>query len=105
VTMKRLAIAILLMAAQGGAAPYIVCDIPPADQQVLGVRGLVDGAPFDTPYKLQSGSVLVYDIGTLSPAKHSFTNIRFYNIRGESTTVPFDLPSVPSSPLNIGLKP
>jgi len=105
--MKRLIIilSLLLLAAPAAAAPYLVCDVPPAGDQVIGVRGLVDGTAFEQPYKLQSGAVLIYDIGTLTPAKHSFTGIRFYNIRGESTTVPFDLPSIPGPPSNIGLRP
>jgi hypothetical protein len=87
------------------AAPYIVCDIPPADQSILGVKGEVDGTVFTLPYTLQSGAVLIYDIGTLSPAKHSFTNIRFYNERGESPSVPFALPALPGSPSNTRLSP
>jgi hypothetical protein len=102
---KHLVVAILLMAASATAAPYLVCDIPPADQQIIGVRGLVDGTPFDTPYQLHSGAMLVYDAGTLSSAKHTFSNIRFYNIRGESDPVPFELPSVPARPSNISLRP
>lgn len=105
IVLTILIIATAAMATQVMSAPYLVCDIPPADQQVLGVRGSVDGTTFDTPYKIQNGSLLVYDIGPLSPAKHAFTNIRFYNIRGESTPVPFDLPAAPSPPSNISLKP
>ena len=106
--MKKLIfiiLSILLIVSTTFAAPFLVCDIPPADQQVQGVKGEVDGTAFTTLYKTQGSGILIYDIGVLSPAKHSFTNIRLYNIRGESTTVPFDLPAVPGSPLNIRLTP
>ena len=98
-------LSLLLLAAPAVAAPYLVCDVPPAGDLVLGVYGTVDGTDFTTPYKLQSGGVLIYDVGLLTPAKHTFTNIRFYNIRGPSASVPFDLPAVPGAPSNIGLKP
>lgn len=104
--MKHLLIILsLLLLAAPAMAAYLVADIPPAADQVLGVRGLVDGVAFTTPYKLQSGGLLIYDIGTLTPAKHTFTGIKFYNIRGESDPVPFDLPAVPGPPSNIGLRP
>ena len=105
--MKRLIIilSLLLLAAPAVAAPYLVCDVPPAGDQVVGVRGSVDGTAFEQPYKLQSGGVLIYDVGTLTPAKHVFTNIHFYNVRGDSVGVPFDLPSIPGPPSNIGLRP
>ena len=100
-----LAVMILLIASSAYGAPFLICDIPPADQQVQGVKGEVDGTAFTTLYKLQGPGILIYDIGVLSPAKHSFTNIRLYNIRGESVTVPFDLPAIPGPPLNIRLTP
>ena len=105
--MKHLIIvlSLLLLAAPAVAAPYLVCDVPPAGDQIAGVRGSVDGTAFEQPYKLQSGGLLIYDVGTLTPAKHSFTNIHLFNIRGESVSVPFDLPAVPGPPLNITLRP
>ncbi len=87
------------------AAPFLVCDVPSADQQVTGVKGTVDGTDFTTPYALHNGAVIVYDVGTLSPAAHSFTNIRFVNARGDGPVVPFALPALPESPSSIRMAP
>lgn len=95
----------LALAITASAAPFLVCDVPPTDWGVTAVRGEIDGTAFTTPYTVASGALLVYDIGGLSAARHSFTNIRFVNARGEGQSVPFVLPALPGSPSNIHLTP
>ncbi len=107
--MKKLLLilAILLVAVHVQAAPFLVVDTPPAEWNVIGVRGTMDGQAFEQLYKLHpDGTALtVYDIGTLNQLKHTFTNIRFYNSRGEGPSVPFDLPATLGAPSNTRLKP
>ena len=100
-----LSVLFVLLASTVYAAPFLVCDIPPADYQITAVAGMIDGTAFTTPYTVHGTDLLVYDIGTLSSAKHSFTNVRFQNARGESAGVPFDIPSLPGQPAALHLAP
>ena len=104
-TVSLILSAILLGSTISHSAPFLACDIPSPDQQVMAIKGRVDGVDFTTPYTERNGRLVIYDIGPLSPAKHTFTELRAVNIRGESTTVPFDLPAMPGSLSNIGLIP
>ena len=83
-------------------ADFLVCDPYPADVQVQGFKGTVNGTAFDTPYALHaSGAAIVYDCSGLGSGKWDFVNIRAYNVRGESVGVGFTYPAVPGSPANL----
>lgn len=90
----------------GWAAPFLVCDAPVADEQVIGYKGTVNGTPFTTPYALHSsGAAIIYDCAALGSGKWDFVNVRAYNVRGESTGVPFVYPGIPGSPANRKIVP
>jgi hypothetical protein len=89
-------LAVLAIGSYAHAAPYLIANIPPAADKVTSIKGSVDGVAFTTPYKVQSGGVLIYDLAPLSVASHSFTLLRAVNVRGESSTVPFTLPALPA---------
>ncbi len=107
--MRKFGIAILLgltlfcLAYELGiCSPFLVCDPYPADVQVQGFRGTINGVAFDTPYSLHSsGATIVYDCAGLGPEKWDFINIRAYNVRGESVGLPFVYPALPGSPANL----
>ena len=83
-------------------ADFLVCDAYPVDVQVQGFKGTVNGVAFTTPYALHaSGAAIIYDCTPLGSGKWDFTNIRAYNVRGESVGVPFVYPALPGSPANL----
>jgi hypothetical protein len=81
------------------AAPFFTCDPYPADQQVQGFKGTVNGLAFDTVYKLHTtGKAIIYDcVGLPADLKWDFQNVRAYNVRGESVGLPFIYPAKPQS--------
>ena len=106
--MKKILVAILLgsalfcLAYGLGYADFLVCDPYPADVQVQGFRGTVNGTAFDTPYALHaSGAAIVYDCSSLGSGKWDFVNIRAYNVRGESVGMGFVYPGLPAGPANL----
>ncbi len=88
------------------AGPYLLCNVPPVDEQVLGYKGTVNGTAFTTPYALHaSGAAIIYDCATLGSGKWDFINIRAYNVRGESAGIPFVYPALPGSPATMRVAP
>ncbi len=105
--MKKFSIPVLLgltlfcLAYGLGYADFLVCDPYPADVQVQGFKGKINGVTFDTPYSLHpSGAAIVYDCANLGPEKWDFVNIRAYNVRGEGVGIPFVYPALPGSLVN-----
>lgn len=97
---------ILVIAAMCQAAPFLVCDPYPVDQQITNFTGTIDGQNFSTPYSLHSsGQAIVYDINSLSDGVHQFTELKAVNIRGESTPVNFTVPAKASALSGMGFAP
>ncbi len=86
------------------AAPFLVCDKPLPNEQVIKYIGKVDGQPFETFYAIHtSGAAIIYDMKSLDlTTVHNFSDIKACNDVGCSTpAVSFTSPKVPFSPLNL----
>ena len=82
----------------------LVCDPYQPVYQVQGFRGEINGQAFDTPYTEVDDpgatfgkSAVIYDCNGLGDEAWKFTNVRAYNVRGESVGIPFDYPAKPPS--------
>ena len=96
---------ILLMALSSASAVSLVCNPYPADVQVQGFRGTVNGQAFDTPYTVdKDGDAVIYVCDGLGDEAWLFADVRAYNVRGESAGIPFAYPALPGSPSSIRLK-
>ena len=88
------------------AAPYLVCDPYPDTSKPTYFKVVVDAKPaVNVNYALHSsGAAIVFDLAGLDAVSHSLT-VSACNERGCSSTVPFVVPSIPTTPSKTRLAP
>ncbi len=83
------------------AAPFLVADAPPADQQITHYNIYQDGVDIATFY----GEVLSYDLAGVVPGAYNWT-VEACNVWGcEMTPDPYISPGGAGSPMNLKLIP
>ena len=99
--MKKLVLLLVLLPSLAFGAPFLVCDAPPAEQQITGYEIYVDGVWFASPV----GEVLNYDLVGMEPGQYTFT-AKACNIWGCSAeSDPILSPMSPTTPSNGRLVP
>lgn len=93
-------IVLLVFASWVQAAPYLVCDIYPAESQPTHYQMLVDGVAVQTPYgTVINGDSLVLDLQPYSNGAHQITAIQACNARGCSDPpLVYGVPGLPGQP-------
>jgi hypothetical protein len=99
--MKKLltffVIIFLAFASMADAAPFLVCDPPPAEQQITSYNIYKD-AVLEGTY---DGEILNYDLAGITPGAYDWT-AEACNVWGcEITPDPYISPSAATSPLNL----
>ena len=100
--MKRLflVLAILAMAVSVNAAPFLVCDAPPAAEQVTSYKVFQDGVSLGT-----TPAPLNFDLKGVTPGAYSFTATAINAWGGSSPSNPYISPASASQPLNTNMIP
>ena len=99
--MKKLLIALLLLPSIAFAGPFLTCDAPPANQQVVYYEIYIDNILYASPV----GEVLNYDLAGLTPDQYEFT-AKACNIWGCSElSDPILSPMSATKPSNTSLAP
>jgi len=83
------------------SSSFLVCDAPPASEQVIKYTGTVDGQSFQTPFSLHpAGKAIIYDMKDLiDSTQHVFSDIRACNALGCSDpAISFVSPPRPAAP-------
>jgi len=108
--MKKLFLRItivLLFAAFGGlanAGPFILCDAPPADQQVTSYEVFQDGVSLAVVDAEADGS-LRYDLVGITPGVYEWTATAINAWGSSALPDPYVSPALAGQPLNIRLEP
>ena len=100
--MKKiiLAMAILVMAVSVGAAPFLVCDDPPAEEQVTSYEVFQDGISLGiTPAPLN------FDLNGVTPGAYDFTATAINAWGSSSPSNPYISPANATQPSNINMIP
>ena len=100
--MKRIILVVLIVALSTGvnAAPFLVCDVPPAAEQVTSYEMFQDGVSLGiTPAPLN------FDLNGVSPGAYEFTAIAINAWGVSSASNPYLSPASATQPLNINMMP
>ena len=100
--MKKfiLAMAILAMAVSVSAAPFLVCDDPPAEELVTSYEMFQDGVSLGIV-----AAPLYFDLGTITPGQYSFTATVINAWGSSSPSNPYVSPASATQPSNINMIP
>ena len=100
--MKKiiLAMAILAMAVSVSAAPFLVCDDPPAEELVTSYEMFQDGVSLGIV-----AAPLYFDLGTITPGQYSFTATAINAWGSSSPSNPYISPANVTQPSNINMIP
>ena len=98
--MIILAMAMLAMAVSVSADPFLVCDDPPAVEQVTGYEVFQDGVSLGiTPAPLS------FDLQGVTPGAYDFTATAINAWGSSSPSNPYISPASASQPLNTNMIP
>ena len=97
---KYIVIAILLIAPAVYADPFLVCDIPPVDEQVTEYEVFQDGVSLGkTPAPLH------FDLEGITPDKYNFTATACNSWGCSELSDPYVSPLSATKPLNTNMTP
>lgn len=101
--MKKLILALLaifLMIGMAYASPFLICDDPPAEQQVTGYEIFQDGVSIGT-----TPAPLMFDLQGVATGEYTFTATAI-NVWGASQpSNPYISPQIVAPPLNLNITP
>ena len=102
--MKKLTLTIgliiILIGSLAFADPFLVCDDPPAEQQVTGYECFQDGVSIGT-----TPAPLNFDLAGITPGTYNFTCVAF-NVWGVSQpSDPYISPPIVGPPSNLNITP
>jgi len=102
-------ILVLLFVTAAYAEPFLVCDVPPVDQQILRLDSYQDGVLINSvtpPWVIHpNGSVVLFDLVGVTPGQYSFTATAINAWGASSLSNPFVSPTSAAPPLNINMSP
>jgi len=100
--MKKLllALAILAIAVSVSASPFLVCDDPPAAEQVTGYEVFQDGVSLGT-----TPAPLYFDLQGVTPGAYNFTATAINAWGSSSPSNPYISPTSATPPSNINMMP
>ena len=97
-------LAILLMATNAWGAPFLVCDVPPAEQQITQYEVYQDGVLLATVDAEGDGS-LRYDLVAVTPGAYDWT-AKALNVWGVSVlSDPYVSPDGAGKPTSLRMEP
>ena len=92
--------AILAMAVSVSAAPFLICDDPPAEELVTSYEMFQDGVSLGIV-----AAPLYFDLGTITPGQYSFTATAINAWGSSSPSNPYISPANATQPSNINMIP
>ena len=100
--MKKiiLAMAILAMAVSVSAAPFLVCDAPPAAEQVISYEIFQDGISLGT-----TPAPLNFDLQGITPGAYTFTATAINAWGASQPSNPYISPKSTTKPSNTSMIP
>jgi hypothetical protein len=102
--MKEVLLFLLLVPSVAFGAPFLVCDVPPVNQNVTSYEIFQDGVSVGVVAAETDGS-LKYDLGSTAPGNYTWTATAINEWGASTLSNPYVSPPGATAPLNLRLIP